>query len=344
MSATLHEKPHLAFAPIAWVYGRVIAARNQRFDRGVGVTRLPVPVVSVGNITVGGTGKSPTVRWIAQLLGRDGVQPVIAMRGYKAKAGEKSDEQLEHEELLVDACVDVLAQPDRVAALQPYLKAHPEVGCVILDDGFQHRKIARDFDIVLIDAKRPALEGWLLPAGPLREPIANLKRADAVIVTHAERVDNDLSRRIELHHGKPPVAWLNHVWTRLRVYSAAHQDGLIQPIDWLRGKRVVIAAGIGNPEAFIKQVESTGAVMELRLPCKDHQAYPANMLNRLRGNFQAIVTTHKDWVKIRRVIDLSTWQTPIVVPELAMECVEGEAALLQLLRRKVMKNTNDHTA
>lgn len=322
-----------AFAPASWVYGAVVSARNKRFDRGVGVTQLPVPVVSVGNITLGGTGKSPTVRWIAQLLQREGVKPVIAMRGYKAQPGTKGDEQLEHEDLLPG--VDVLANPDRLSVVQPYLAQHDDVGCVILDDGFQHRKIARDLDIVLIDAQQPCLEARVFPAGPLREPIGNLERADAVIVTRAERVDSDLVKRIEQHHGKPPMAWLNHAWTQLRVFDSAHRDGETKRVDWLRGREVAIAAGIGNPEAFVKQVESAGATVGKLLPCQDHQAYPAAMFNGVRTNFGALVTTHKDWVKIRRVIDLSDWQMPIVVPELAIQCIDGEAALLDALRKAV---------
>lgn len=330
--------------PASWIYGAAVAARNRRFDRGVGVVRLDVPVISVGNITVGGTGKSPVVRWIAQLLQAEGVMPVIAMRGYGAKAGEKSDEQLEHEELLPG--VDVLAQPDRVAALRPYLAQHPQVGCVILDDGFQHRRIARDLDIVLIDAMQPRLEDWLLPAGRLREPIENLRRADAVIVTRAKCADDELARRIEQLHGKPPVAWLRHTWKRFRSFSATTQDCAFESIHWLRGKEVIVAAGIANPYAFVDQLAAAGAKVELLIPSKDHQKYTARSVRSMRGDppFDAVVTTLKDWVKIRQVIDLSDWATPIVVPELAIEVIAGESAIVELVRGVLAKSRETNLA
>jgi len=316
------------------MYGVAIAARNRKYDRGIGVVRLRTPVVSVGNVSVGGTGKSPTVRWIAELLQRENVKPVIAMRGYKAKSGEKSDEQLEHEELL--AGVDVLAQPNRVAALQPYLKSHADIGCVILDDGFQHRKIARDLDIVLVDAQQPMLDARVLPVGRLREPMQNLRRADAVFVTRAEQIDAALARRIESLHGKPPTAWLNHSWKRFRVYSKSSNGSSFEAMSWLRGKRVVTLAGIANPDAFVKQVESSGATVAARFPARDHQHYTAPGVARLASEAaqaDALVTTFKDWVKIRRVIDLSQWTTPIVVPEVAIVAVEGEDRVIEMLRR-----------
>jgi tetraacyldisaccharide 4'-kinase len=332
VSSTPHGLLATALAPASWAYGAAVALRNRKFDRGLGVVRLSVPVISVGNISVGGTGKSPVVRWIASLLLAEGVKPLISMRGYGAKPGEKSDEAIEHEELLPG--MDVLAQPDRVAALQPFLVQHPEVGCVILDDGFQHRRIARDLDIVLIDAQRPGLDGWLLPAGRLREPAANLRRADAVIVTRADRIDEALSRQIELLSGKPPVAWLRHAWTRFRVFSRTSNESSFEAMSWLRGKKVIVAAGIGNQNAFVRQIISASAKVESLLTVKDHQNYTKRMVAKLAGDmqFDALVTTLKDWVKIRRVIDLSQWRAPIVVPELAIEAIEGETRVVELLR------------
>ena len=328
--------------PVSWVYGAVVAARNRKFDRGEGVVRLGVPVVSVGNMTVGGTGKSPVVRWIAQLLLREGVRPVIAMRGYGARKGDKSDETLEHEELLRDVRVDVLAQPDRVAALQPYLAQNHDVGCVILDDGFQHRRIARDLDIVLIDAQRPGLDDELLPAGRLREPAVNLRRAHAVIVTHAQTVDDPLSRRIAALCGKPPTAWVNHAWSGMRVFSAGAGASTLESVRWLRGKRAAVMAGLGNPSAFAQQVETAGAMVIRRIPVRDHQEYTAAMLSHLANELSeldALVTTMKDWVKVREVIDLGEWTVPIVVPELAIEAVHGEATVIELLRGTIGDRT-----
>jgi tetraacyldisaccharide 4'-kinase len=182
--------------PLSWAYRGVIAARNAKFDRGIGVHRLDRPVISVGNITTGGTGKTPMVAWIARLLIEHGCTPVIAMRGYKSQPGAMSDEEAEYRDLLPD--VSVLANPDRIAALHEFLPTHPEVKCIILDDGFQHRQIHRDLDLVLIDASAETFRDRLLPAGNLREPLVNLKRADAVIVTHAPSIVRGL--RSEIAH------------------------------------------------------------------------------------------------------------------------------------------------
>lgn len=337
-----------ALRPAAWMYGVAVAARNRKFDRGAGVVKLRVPVVSVGNITVGGTGKSPVVRWIASLLQREGVKPVIAMRGYGATRGEKSDEQLEHEELLPG--VDVLAQPDRVAAITPYLAQHADAGCVILDDGFQHRRIARDLDIVLIDARQPGLDDALLPAGRLREPVRSLRRASAVFVTRAERMDDRLAARITALHGKPPAAWLRHVWSRMRIYSAGSGASTLESLGWLRGKRVAVMAGVGLPASFAEQVQAAGAAVQRHVPVRDHQRYSASMLAGLANEmseFEALVTTLKDWVKMRGVIDLQRWTVPIVVPELAIEAMQGEDAVIAMLEavtRRGPAGTHDHPA
>src|SRR5262245_29106801 len=141
-------------AMAAWVYGLAVAARNARYDRG-GSARLGVPVISVGNLSVGGSGKSPMVRWVARRVAALGVAPVVALRGYRARPGESSDEEAEHRAELPG--VAVVANPKRAAALRAFLAEHPEVGCAVLDDGFQHRQLRRDLDLVLIDASADTL-------------------------------------------------------------------------------------------------------------------------------------------------------------------------------------------
>ncbi len=197
--------------PASWIYGAAVAARNARLDRGGGVAAIDRPVVSVGNLTAGGAGKTPMVAWIADLLGAHGRKPVIAMRGYGARPPEPSDEEAEYALRLPD--VPVVADPDRLSALRRFLDANPAVDSVLLDDGFQHRRLARDLDLVLIDATRETLGDRLLPAGFLREPPSALRRADAVVVTRAVRVDDAIAAKIRAAHGRPPVAWSRHVWT-----------------------------------------------------------------------------------------------------------------------------------
>jgi len=316
--------------PASWLYGAAIAARNRRYDR-VGGQRIGSPVISVGNITTGGTGKTPFVRRLARLLLKHDHRPVIAMRGYGAPPGGVSDEQAEHEELLPQ--VDVLAWPDRLAALHEHLPQHPDVDCVLLDDGFQHRRLHRDLDLVLIDAMRPALDDRLLPAGSLREPPTSLGRADAVIITHAESVDQPLAERIAAVHGRPPIAWARHDWERLVM----HEPGTTEKaagVDWLRGRRVLTMLGVARPRAILDQLREAGAIVAANVSVSDHKRYTAAGLQRvmrLADGLDAVVLTGKDWVKVRRLIDLDAWPAPLLVPELTIEVFEGAAALEDLV-------------
>ena len=145
-----------------------------------------MPVVSVGNITLGGTGKTPLVRWIVQWFRDRGIPVAIVSRGYGAQSGDANDEALELRRLLPD--VPHIQNPDRVAAAR---QAVAEFGCraIVLDDGFQHRRIGRDFDIVLLDALAPFGFGHVFPRGTLREPIEGLRRADAVVLSRADLLD-----------------------------------------------------------------------------------------------------------------------------------------------------------
>ncbi len=317
--------------PASWLYGLVVDARNARFARGNNVADVEVPVISVGNITVGGVGKTPMVALIAGWLRARGRVPAIAMRGYHASPGEPGDEQLEHRLRLPG--VHVVADPDRVAALRSFLPTHPEVDCVILDDGFQHRRLQRDLDLVLIDATRDTLNDRLLPRGFLREPLAGLRRADAVVVTRAAEVDTDLAVRIARLHGRPPVAWCRHAWNG---FDRQRPGGPPETLgrDGLRGKRVVTLLGVGNPDSVIDQLRRAGAVIAADIPARDHERYEGPKLTLARGlcdGADALVMTLKDWVKVRPLVDLSSWPVPIVVPRLEIDVFEGADALEQMV-------------
>ncbi|MCZ6834290.1 MAG: tetraacyldisaccharide 4'-kinase [Planctomycetota bacterium] len=323
--------------PASWLYGGVIARRNRQFDRGARVQKVQpsAPVISVGNITTGGVGKSPFVTWLAELLLASGHRPVIAMRGYMAKPGELSDEQAEYMERL--SGVDVLAHPDRVKTLNAYLPDHEEIDCVLLDDGFQHRYVHRDLDLVLIDATRNTLRDVLLPVGRLREPLVNLHRADAVLVTHASGMDELIEAKIERFHGKPPLAWSDHKWSHLRLFESSPEERQVE-LRWLKEKRVVTMLGVGNPKPVQKQLEAAGACIMANIPAGDHERYDQAKLNVARGlcdGAQALVMTAKDWVKARELIDFSTWNVPIVVPHLVLDVYEGARELQELVLQTV---------
>ena len=135
--------------PASLLYGAVVARRNTRFDAGLGVLKTGLPVVSIGNLTVGGTGKTPCVQWAARALIAAGHRPAIALRGYGSRPGQPSDEAMEHREALEG--VPVLASPDRVASIETIRSEYPTCDVVILDDGFQHRRVAREVDVLLVE-------------------------------------------------------------------------------------------------------------------------------------------------------------------------------------------------
>ncbi|MCG8511455.1 MAG: tetraacyldisaccharide 4'-kinase, partial [Rhodospirillales bacterium] len=194
------------------VYRAVVSARNKRFDNGKRtIARLPRPVISVGNITTGGTGKTPMVIHLARLLHEAGHRPAVLLRGYKAdpEHPQASDEAAELTAAL-DGIAYVEANPNRVESARRVLDNHPNADVFLLDDGFQHRQVHRDLDMVLIDAMCPFGHDHLLPRGLLREPMKNLARADAVVVTRADQVEpgklKEIDQRIVAMHGKPPIA------------------------------------------------------------------------------------------------------------------------------------------
>jgi tetraacyldisaccharide 4'-kinase len=315
--------------PASWLYGLVIRARNARFDRGRGVESIGVPVISVGNLSTGGVGKTPMVTWVARQLADRGRRPAIAMRGYAARPPAASDEQAEYAERLPQ--VPVVANPDRLAALRAFLSQDRAVDCVLLDDGFQHRRIDRDLDLVLIDASRDTLHDRLLPAGHLRESPASLERADAVVVTRADAVDSALADMIKRHHGRPPLAWCRHAWTSLAVHEPGRR---CEPVQWLRGKRVLTLLGVGHPSSIIEQLEQAGATVAANVPARDHEQYERPKLAlaaSLCEGVDAMVMTGKDWTKARALIDWSTWPVPVVVPALAIDVFEGADLLRQLV-------------
>jgi tetraacyldisaccharide 4'-kinase len=317
--------------PASWLYGLAVGVRNRRFERGDRVSSVSVPVVSVGNVTAGGAGKTPTVTWLAAWLRAAGHNPAIAMRGYKARPGAPGDEQQEHLDRLPD--VHVVATPDRVGALRAFLPAHPDVDCVLLDDGFQHRHLHRDLDLVLIDATHDTMTDRLLPRGYLREPLSSLGRADAVFVTRATSVDGELAAKVQRYHGRPPVAWSRHVWTRLQVVHPDKQQAFVE-VPWLRGKRVVTLLGVAHPGPIIGQLEEAGATVARDIPARDHERYERPKLLRARSlceGADALFMTAKDWVKARHLIDLPSWPVPIVVPWLEIDVYEGADDLKTLV-------------
>ncbi|MBX3388850.1 MAG: tetraacyldisaccharide 4'-kinase [Phycisphaeraceae bacterium] len=318
--------------PLAAGYSRIIGSRNAAFDAGRGVVEIDRPVISVGNLSVGGTGKTPMVAWVVRTLVEAGHHPAIAMRGYASGAGE-SDEALEYRESFDG--VPVVAQPDRLAGLLALFATEQgeKCDCVVLDDGFQHRRISRQLDIVLVDATCNPFSDRLLPSGWLREPVASLARAGVVVLTHSESAPASelagIKREIARIKTALKIAVSRHVWKSLTVVVADGQRS--EPVAWLRGKRVVAACGIGNPGPFVKSVNEAAGNPAIEFVRPDHDPFVPRTLQQLvdlakARAVDAIVVTGKDWAKLKRV-RREAWPCPVVRAHLEIAFDEGAEAL-----------------
>jgi tetraacyldisaccharide 4'-kinase len=316
--------------PASWLYGKIVRVRNKHYDKERNCKHVPLPVISVGNLTVGGTGKTPLVMWIIRRLREKGHNPAVVMRGYAAVNPEKADEAVEYRERL-DA-IDVIVGADRFVHISKYIEEGGKADCLIMDDGFQHRKLHRDLDIVVLDFLRDAFAQRMLPVGWLREPIEGIKRADAVVVSHVQQLDPEFAKEVKVFSGREPIAWTSHQWTELFVHEEKSDRAV--DLDWLTGKSVAVRLGIGYPGPVIEALVRLGAKISKQLPAGDHQPFSTSELADLvetSKTVDAIVMTLKDWVKARDVIDLSSMECPIVVPHLVLETVEGGQDLESLL-------------
>ncbi|MHB1157681.1 MAG: tetraacyldisaccharide 4'-kinase [Phycisphaerales bacterium] len=313
------------------VYDLAVRCRNAMFDRGIRKShRVHVPVVSVGNITTGGTGKTPMVMEVVSMLRQLGAAPGVLTRGYKADGGCFSDEAELMKWKLPD--VPVVVNADRVAGAKRIEQELPGVNVIVLDDGFQHRRIARDIDIVLIDATCPFGYDHLLPRGMLREPPEGLSRATAVIVTKCDAGDEKPDERIARYHGKWPLGHVSHRWVTV-------VDERDEEVRADASARVIAFAGIGRPDAFFDEARKRFDVVET-IALADHAVYDDATVNRLREagrrhDGAAMLTTEKDWVKLKQRIQSSPLGIPIRRAVLGLEWHDGSEALNALLRQVV---------
>jgi tetraacyldisaccharide 4'-kinase len=292
-------------------YGAAVRLRNLGYERGwCRSERVPVPVVSVGNLTVGGTGKTPCVEYVAGFYRRRDLRVAVLSRGYGSAAG-RNDEALVLEENLPD--VPHLQGADRVALARTAVE-ELESEVLVLDDGFQHRRLARDRDLVLVDATCPWGYGHLLPRGLLREPPAGLRRAGVVVLTRCDQVGAAQRDRLRQAVARlvpgVPVALTTH-----RPVELVNSERATAPLDWLGERPVAGFCGIGNPEAFRRTLVDQGAAVVAFRAYPDHHAYTRADVEDLRRWARgqapgcAAVTTQKDLVKLRlpRLGDRPLW-------------------------------------
>ena len=294
----------------AALYGAVMRLRNRRFDRPGVARKAALPVISVGNLTVGGTGKTPTVAWLARRLLAEGRRPAVVSRGYGGRAGRgpltvaAGDGPQVAPELCGDepwwlarqvSGLRVVVGSDRIAGAAAARRLDADV--VLLDDGFQHRRLARDLDIVLLDAAVPFGNGRLLPAGPLRESPTALGRADLLLATRVEPGADVAGLAALATRYAPGVPLL---LARHRPLAFVDLDGTAVTLP----PRVAAFCGIARPESFRRSLVEAGVELARFFAFPDHHAYSASQLDTLVGAAREagvpLVTTEKDLARIGR--------------------------------------------
>jgi tetraacyldisaccharide 4'-kinase len=287
-----------------------MAIREAAYRHGwIGVQDLPLPSVAVGNLTVGGSGKTPIAIWIARYYVSRGLVPGILLRGYG------DDETRVHQHAVPEAVV--VANPDRAAGGDQALAHGAQV--LVLDDAYQRLDVRRDLNIAVVSAETTRAVRWPLPAGPWREGWGALARADAVIVTRKRAtVEAALSLAATLHNKVSGPVAVAHLGLR---YLEGMVSGRRHPASSLAGKRVVAASGIADPDAFVAQTKATGAAVQVAT-WKDHHDYREEdvaWLAHAARRADHVVITQKDAVKLR-----DRWPTTVPEPLVAMLDLEWE--------------------
>lgn len=314
----------LAAASHGYAFG--MAVRNRWYDTGWPVRCLSTPVISVGNLTVGGTGKTPMTLWLCELLLQRGRRPAVLSRGYKAPGGGPPDELA----MLARRCPRAIgvAHADRLRA---GLLATEQYGAdvLVLDDGYQHRRMARSLDLVLIDATCPFGYGRLLPRGLLREPLSSLRRADLLVVTRADQVTRvDLEGVMARLTGLAPGVPLLHAIHRpvgivdLGGAPATLPDGPC---------RAVLFAAIARPTPFETTARSLGILPVATRWYPDHHAYDAGDAARLSqqardAGASLLLTTEKDAVKLAGLP--TEWPCPVRAVRVDIDFPDGGATII----------------
>ncbi len=346
-------------------YGVAVHLRNLFYDifRSQ-VLSVPVPVISVGNLTVGGTGKTPLVAWLAKRLLQTGLRVAILSRGYKASAAgrclpsehrdsgglaatySRQPYNDEGRELLAELPGILLWQGKNRTKLARQATADG-AQVLLLDDGFQHRRLHRDLDIVLLDATNPWGWGHVLPRGLLREPRSALRRADVIVLTRCDLVSEYRCRELQRQIAQTaPQAVIT-----LARYAPAHlvnADGTVAGLQQLRGQKILAFCGLGNPAAFLASLRQLGVEIVASCFCPDHCDY-SQILDKLRNwastypQASIAITTRKDLVKLpmRQLAGKPLWA---LVSELAW--IEGGDILWQrvqqILRLSKTSTPSDH--
>ncbi|MFA6015586.1 MAG: tetraacyldisaccharide 4'-kinase [Gallionellaceae bacterium] len=292
---------HLLLWPLSLLLRVLVALRYELFRGGILCSvKLPVPVVVVGNISVGGTGKTPFTLWLAQQLLDEGWHPAIISRGYtpanqthsnasRAVQSNDSPDEVGDEPLLMvqrNLC-PVWIGRDRPAVAQAVLQAHPECDVILSDDGLQHYRLQRDVEIVLIDGQRRFGNGLLLPAGPLREPVSRLKSVDFIVLNGEVGSEDEFTMRLDGTH----------------FYNLLNPERIVSAGDFA-GQRIHALAGIGHPARFFLHLEKLGLQVQAHA-FPDHYAYTSSDIEF--DDADALLMTEKDAVKCAAFATEQCW-------------------------------------
>ncbi len=337
-------------------YSIIICLRNFLYSkRWLKAHRADAAVISIGNITVGGTGKTPLVIWLCRFLQQKEIRCAVLTRGYKArrascvmrraKNGHNTQydirNTIDEPAILAESCpeAEVIVNPDRVAgAAEAVNKFGAQV--LIMDDGFQHRRLARDLDIVTIDGTCPFGYGKILPAGLLREPVTALKRADAVVVTRCDQTaESELTQLEEkLQQVNPDMIIARSTHAPVCAKSIGHKEIALEE---LKDKKIFAFCGIANPGAFLSTIKNTGANLVGSKIYNDHYHYTDDCLADIYEQAKylkadLILSTQKDWFSSPAFAGASSVipaQAGIPFAYLAIELrfISGEDKITQLI-------------
>lgn len=282
-------------------YAALVRLRNYGYDHELfTVNRASAPVISVGNLTLGGTGKTPLVAWLAQWFAQHNKKPAVISRGYKAETGQLSDEAAELKIRL--PTVPHFANKRRIIAAENAVAKGSDI--LVLDDGFQHRQIERDINLVTIDATDPFGCNRLFPRGLLREHLGGLNRADALILTRMDQVStktrNEIRERCFQFAGSKNKPWIE---TEHKPLNIRFIDGTVQPLKTLQHKRILALSAIGNPAAFHTTLKTLGHEPVATITFPDHHTYTTDNIHHISEKAETVgaeivVTTLKDLVKL----------------------------------------------
>ncbi|MEP7211966.1 MAG: tetraacyldisaccharide 4'-kinase [Acidobacteriota bacterium] len=333
-------------SPLGWLYGLGATARNALYDRGLfRVHDLGTKTISIGNITAGGTGKTPLVAAVANILVANGETVCVLTRGYGRKDPSERILVSDGENVLADAVTGgdepvelartlsgkaaIVADRDRVAAAA-WTREKFGITAFVLDDGFQHRRAGRDLDIVCIDATDPFGGGEVLPAGTLREPVQNLTRAGAIVITRANlaKSTDDLTAQIrKLNTSAPIFTATSKVCGVSKLVDFLNRTHTLEPVEDLQPiANGFLFCGLGNPESFRRQLVSENFQFAGVRTFPDHHAYTQSDMQSVQAEAKnigatSLITTGKDAVKLTGI----EFTMPCFVVTSAVEIVDGKA-------------------